>query len=375
MVRHPMRCLLAATPAVLAIVVAGCEVDKSKSPLSPSVAGPIAGVEITAPRVLEPAQGARIKQSQQPIRLTVENASTNGVRPLSYTFELATDEAFQNKLFARGSVVPGEGGRTWIQLDRIGAGGTYFWRARAEDGANIGPYVSVRFEVLPPPELSAPSLLSPINNERVGSQRPTLLVGASTRNAGVGPLTYEVQVALDVAFAQLVAAGTSPETGGQMTFVPTELPANRQHFWRGRASDGETTSPWAATQTFLTPAPAPAPPPPGPSPSPGGPCDGNNPEAIVSCERAKYGHMSHSQMYAFVRAVAQSLNRNGIGGGPFGILRKDSGTSCNGYSCDVVCAGQGGAQRQYDVLGDIDGAQTPGWALIPQIRVDACEIQ
>src|SRR5512139_1499329 len=104
MVRTPLRRLVAATSPLLAVLVAGCEVEKSKSPLSPSVAGPIAGVEITAPRALEPAQGARIKQSQQPIRLTVENASTNGVRPLSYTFELATDEAFQNRLYARGSV-------------------------------------------------------------------------------------------------------------------------------------------------------------------------------------------------------------------------------------------------------------------------------
>jgi hypothetical protein len=370
------RRLLAASSPLLVILVAGCEVEKSKSPLSPSVAGPIAGVEITAPRVLEPSQGTRIRQSQQPIRLTVENASTNGVRPLSYSFELATDEAFQNRLYARSNVVPGDGGRTWVQLDRIGTGGTYFWRARAEDGANIGPYVSVRFEVLPPPELSAPALLSPINNERTGSQRPTLIMGAPTRNSAIGPLTYEVQVAFDVAFSQLVFAGAALETGGQTTIDPGDLPPSRQHFWRARATDAETTSVWAATQTFLTPA-APAPPPvPAPGPNPGAPCNSSNAEAIVSCERAKFGHMSHGDMYAFVRAVAQSLNRNGIGGGPFGILRKANGTSCNGYSCDVICAGQGGGQQQYDVLGDIDGAQTPGWGLIQgSIRVDVCEVQ
>ena len=288
MVRPSVRRLIAASSPLLAIFVAACEVEKSKSPLSPSVAGPIAGVEITAPRALEPAQGARIKQSQQPIRLTVENASTSGVRPLSYTFELATDEGFQNRLYARSSVVPGDGGRTWVQLDRIGAGGTYFWRARAEDGANIGPYSSVRFEVLPPPELSAPALLSPINNERVGSLRPTLSVGASNRNAAVGPLTYEVHVAIDVAFAQIVANWATPESAG-LNFTPGDLPANRQLFWRARTSDGETTSPWAATQTFQTPG-APAPPSPGPSPGPGGggSCASRDGHAIVACISAKY---------------------------------------------------------------------------------------
>jgi len=289
MVRTQLRRLLAASLPTVAILAAGCEVEKSKSPLSPSVAGPIAGVEITAPRAVEPAQGARIKQSQQPIRLTVENASTNGVRPLSYTFELATDDAFQNRVYARSSVVPGEGGRTWVQIDRIGTGGTFFWRARAEDGANIGPYSSVRFEVLPPPELGAPALLSPINNERVASLRPTLTVGAPARNAAIGPLTYEVHVAVDVAFAQIVANWAVPESGGQMNFTPGDLPANRQLFWRARAGDGETTGAWAATQTFQTPA-APAPPAPAPSPGPGGggSCASRDGHAIVACISARY---------------------------------------------------------------------------------------
>ena len=372
MLRTPVRSLLAST--ALVALAAGCGVEKSENPLSPSVAGPIAGVEISTPRIVEPAQGTRVKNSLQPIRLTVGNASTNGVRPLSYSFEVATDDTFQTKLFARSGVTPGEG-TTSIVLDRLDQARTYVWRAKAEDGANSGSFVTSGFELLPPPELSAPTLVSPINDQAVGSLQPQLTVGASAKNAGVGPLTYETQVALDVAFSQLVAAGTSPETGGHIVFTTSPLSANRRHYWRSRASDGETTSPWAATQSFLTPSPAPAPSP-SPAPNPGGPCNSSNPEAIVSCERAKYGHMSHGDMYNYVRAVAQSLNRNGIGGGPFGILRKGSGTSCNGYSCDVVCSGQGGGQRQYDVLGDIDGAQNPTWGQITgSIRVDVCEVQ
>ena len=58
--------------------------------------------------------------------------------------------------------------------------------------------------------------------------------------------------------------------------------------------------------------------------------------------------------------------------------RKSGGTNCGGYSCDVLCAGSGSGQRQYDVLGDIDGAQNPGWNgpnTLPGIRVDVCEVQ
>ena len=38
--------------------LAGCEITKTENPLSPSVAGPIPGVGISAPKLLETAGGA-----------------------------------------------------------------------------------------------------------------------------------------------------------------------------------------------------------------------------------------------------------------------------------------------------------------------------
>src|SRR5919201_6297279 len=67
---------------LLLVGLSACEAKKSSNPLSPSVAGPIPGVQITAPKLLEPAQGFKLKESQQPIRLLIENASSTGVRPL-----------------------------------------------------------------------------------------------------------------------------------------------------------------------------------------------------------------------------------------------------------------------------------------------------
>ncbi len=80
----------------------------------------------------------------------------------------------------------------------------------------------------------------------------------------------------------------------------------------------------------------------------------------------------------FLKATVRSLNRNGISGAPFGILRKSGGHNCGGYSCDVICSGNGNGQRQWDVLGDIEGDQVPGWRgpnRVPDIRVDTCEVQ
>jgi hypothetical protein len=369
----------AAFPAVLLLAIAGCEATKSSNPLSPSVAGPIPGVEITAPKLLEPGQGLKFKESQQPIKLLIENASSTGVRPISYTFEVAIDSGFATKVYARGGVPAGDGGRTSVQIDRLDLGRAYYWRARADDGANASQFSSSQFEVLPKPSLNAPGLSSPVNNERVTSRRPALTVINSDRNAAVGPLRYEFQVATDQAFGQLVAASIVAEVPGQTTFTPGgDLGTDLPHFWRARATDGDTTSSWAATQTFRTPLPVVTPPAPGPTPAPGGPCVSSNPQKIVECERAKYGHMSPDQLLAFERAVARSMNSNGISGGPFGILRKAGGANCGGFSCDIICAGQGSGQRQWDILGDSEGAQSPEWngpKVVPNIRTDVCEIQ
>src|SRR4051794_33708060 len=108
-------------PAVLAGVLAavslsGCAVEKSSNPLSPTVAGPIAGVNVTAPTPMLPATGAQIAVDQQPVTLTVQNAATSGVRPLSYRFEVATDAGFTTVVFSKTGVTPGENGRTSVKL-------------------------------------------------------------------------------------------------------------------------------------------------------------------------------------------------------------------------------------------------------------------
>ena len=369
----------AAVFAVLSVAFAGCEAQKSSNPTSPTVAGPIAGVSISAPQLIEPTKGFRYKESQQPIKLIVGNATSTGVRTVTYMFEVASDANFTSKVFARAGVPPGDAGKTSVQIDRLDTGRTYFWRAKADDGANSSDFASSQFDILPKPVLNPPGPVSPINNLRVTTRRPTFTVTDSDRNTGVGSVSYEFQVALDQAFTKLITAGVVEERPGQTAFVSTvDTAYDIPHFWRARATDGDTTSAWSATQTFLamvSPGPSPSP---SPSPAPGGSCTGTNPQKIVECERAKYGHMDSDQLLQFEKAVARSLNASGISGGPFGILRKAGGSSCGGYSCDIICSGSGTGQKQWDILGDAEGAQTPAWngpSTYPSIRVDVCEVQ
>src|SRR5688572_24678953 len=83
------------------------------------------------------ALGFKFRENEQPIRLVVQNATTNGVRPLTYTFEVSSDANFSSKVFGRSGIAPGDG-RTSVQIDRLEIGRAYYWRAWAEDGANTG---------------------------------------------------------------------------------------------------------------------------------------------------------------------------------------------------------------------------------------------
>ncbi|HET7620021.1 MAG TPA: hypothetical protein VF159_13065 [Gemmatimonadaceae bacterium] len=362
-------------PMVLAVAVAGCEAEKSANPLSPTVAGPIPGVNITAPTLIQPSQGFKYKDSEQPIKLVVQNATSNGVRPLYYTFEVATDKSFSKKLFSRTHVAPGANGRTSVQIDRLDDGRTYYWRARAEDGANTGGFQTQSFDIYPPPKLDPPRAIAPVNNQLTSNRSPILKLRASSREGPIGKVKYEIQVSTNQGFTVLVTKATVAETGSQTNYTATSLPEGETLYWRARATDGDTTSDWMATESFRTPGGGGGSPSPSPGPAPGGPCNSSDPETIVKCERAKYGHMSESQVVSFLTSTAKSLNRNGISGAPFGLLVKTGGSNCNGYSCDIICAGNGSSQKQWDVLRDAEGDQDPVWNRLSTIAIRTCQIK
>jgi hypothetical protein len=352
----------AALCAALTFALAACEAQKSSNPLSPSVAGPIPGVNITAPKLVEPAQGFKYKESQQPIKLVIENATSNGVRPVTYMFEVATDTDFNGKVYARSGVPAGDGGRTSVQIDRLDLGRAYYWRAKADDGANASQFASAQFEVLPKPLLNPPGLVAPINNERVTSRKPTLTVGESSRNVAIGAVSYEFQVATDQAFTKVVAAGVVQESGGQTTFTPgADLATDLQYFWRGRAGDGETTSAWAATQTFRTPVPVSPGPSPSPSPGNGGSCASNNGPAIVSCVAAKYpgylvGGISLGQRQANMSFLRDRIIEAGkCGGLDLGQNLKRGGPD---LSIDFLAWRKSGGEMGVDLAYDYDNTST-----------------
>jgi hypothetical protein len=246
-----------------------CETSKSSNPLSPSVAGPIKGVNITAPQAVSPTQGARIATGDQPITLTVRNAQTNGQRPLSYVFEVAIDANFAQKVYSHTGITPGDGQTSHKIGDALSADHTYYWRARAVDGANSGDFMPpATFAIFTPVVFGAPGLAQPANGARVSSLRPVFVLTNSPRSGPVGAIVYVIDVALDAGFTQRVTLVSGPEQPNQTQLTPgQDLPAGKQIFWRARATDASNEGPWSAAAMFTTPSSGGSPSP-GPSPNP-----------------------------------------------------------------------------------------------------------
>jgi hypothetical protein len=358
---------LAVVVLMSVVALAGCEAQKSETPLSPSVAGPIPGVDITAPRTVEPALGTKLRDAQQPIRLTVSNSSTTGVRPISYTFEVASDSNFTAKVFGRGSVPPGADGKTSVVLDRLDIGRTYYWRARAEDGANTGPYMTAQFELLPKPFIAAPVPASPINNAVAESNQPTLHVRNSDKNAAVGSLVYEFQVSSSQGFTSLTGNGAANEGPGETTVtLGAPLPANATQYWRARAMDAETLGDWSVVQVFRTPNAVTTPSPGGGGGGGGGGtganCAANNGPAIIACISAKYperlaGGVSSSQRVDNMSFLRDRIIEAGkCGGMDLGYNLKRGGPDT---SIDFLAWRRGDGDMGVDIGFDYDNTSTP----------------
>jgi hypothetical protein len=264
-------CLLVALPLLISAV--GCEMTKSSNPLSPSVAGPIPGVNISAPSVVQPSAGSAIAVDRQPITLTVTNASTSGVRPLKYAFEVAADADFTNKVFVRDGITPGEGHTSIALPDPLATGRHYYWRARAQDGANAGPYSSAAdFNVFTPVVIAQPVPLSPIDNTVTTTLQPRFLWTNAPRTGPAGAIAYVIELSDTDSFVNKIVWYVDEQPNQTFLDAPQSGSYSTQYFWHVRAYDSSTTGPWSSTQAFQTlakPAPTPTPTPtPSPSPTP-----------------------------------------------------------------------------------------------------------
>jgi hypothetical protein len=372
-----LRCAL--TLSLAAVLAAGCEVSKSSNPLSPSVAGPIAGVTIGRPNALEPGQDWQIFMRDQPLKLRFQNVTSSGVRPISYTVEIASDAAFNSIVFKRTGVTAASGDTTVLQLpDALATGRTYWWRVRAEDGANSSDYsVPKSFVAVEPVVLGTPVLNSPIGT--ITTMTPEFKITGGSRSGPAAKIIYQVQVANDQAFASIAATFSPDETLPQTTIAQNySFLNNKTYYWRVQAKDtgdSQAVSAWSSTQVFVTSQPAP--PPPIGGGGGGGPvgtgdwksCGSAPGDTLVGCVRsAVYVQSTEANAFEITKRVAWLLRGQG-----YGLLQKGSGENIitwqgNSFSISRVCAPGGYPVK---VLSDAGtgGGNGASWAPDPADNV------
>jgi len=244
---------------LLALLAAGCQQSKSANPLSPDIAGPIPGVAITAPKPLEPFVGQALLSTQQPLDFLIENPATSGVRPLSLQFQLAADAGFGEVLHHADKLAPGDNGRTTYRLPQtLGAGGTYYWRSRAYDGANTGPFsAAATFTLTEPVVIDAPVPISPLG--QIDTLAPAFVVRNGRISGPAGPVIYRIEVALlpDPSAVSVVLSAGVGSAGTTSMSAQSAAPYATTLYWRAYGTNGEVESgrsPWAAFRTPNAPA-------------------------------------------------------------------------------------------------------------------------
>ncbi len=241
------------------LATSACEQIKSSNPLSPAIAGPIAGVEISAPGPVSPAANQRVASDTQPLTLTVNNAVTNGVRPLSYVFEIATDLGFTNKVFTKSGIPPGENGQTSLRLpDPLQSDRIYYWRVKAQDGANTGDFSPpMAFVLFTPVVIGMPQPTSPANGATLTTLQPTLEVQNASVSGPATPIVYRFVVATDPGMGNVVMAEEAPAGNGRTSrVVPFPLQPATRYYWRAIAFDAGHQGPWSPIWSFVTGAAA-----------------------------------------------------------------------------------------------------------------------
>jgi hypothetical protein len=136
------------------------------------------------------------------------------------------------------------------------SGRSYYWRAKAQDGANEGPFsAAATFEIVTPVVFEAPGLVGPHHTGTLTSMTPVFTWHNAARTGTPnGTVVYELQVSETSAFATNLGTSVNEAPAAQTSVTVSEgLKASTQYFWRVRARDSIVTGPWSGVAIFTTP--------------------------------------------------------------------------------------------------------------------------
>ena len=104
------------------------------------------------------------------------------------------------------------------------------------------------------PQLTAPAIDAPSDDEQLTTLRPTLIVRNGTSSV-TGTRTYEFQLSTSDTFATISQSrsGIAEDAGGKTSFaVDSDLQSTTRYYWRARVTQGASSSNWSAMGRFRT---------------------------------------------------------------------------------------------------------------------------
>ena len=245
-----------------ATLLAACDSEHSSNPLSPNIAGPLAGITISAPLEVEPVDGQLLAVEAQPVTLTFENAVSDSPRPFWHELQIAEDGAFEHILDTFEEIPPGEDGVASFELPRtLDPERLYHWRVRAVDGANDGPYsTGEEFEIYTPLTIGAPTLTAPPDGATTQIDAPVLSVSNATLDGPASDVVYRFEISPTQSFSSLTTLLSVPPSAGPTTSAkPGGLGYDLTYYWRAQVHaagrTGNVVGPYSATWSFRTPPP------------------------------------------------------------------------------------------------------------------------
>ncbi|MCH2253250.1 MAG: hypothetical protein MK365_08825, partial [Vicinamibacterales bacterium] len=247
--------LLAAAPMMVA-----CDSEHSSNPLSPTIAGPLAGITITTPAAIQPVDGQLIAVDTQPVTLVFQSAVSDSPRPFWHEAQIAEDGNFVSILHTFEEIPSGEGGMVSVELPlTLDPGRTYHWRTRALDGANTGPYSNgASFEIYTPVTIDAPTLTLPPNGASKQTNAPEMSVNNATVSGPASDTVYRFELWPTPRFSSLAELlSVPPSTGPTTSAQPSGLGDDLTYYWRvhvrARGRAGDVVGPCSATWSFRAP--------------------------------------------------------------------------------------------------------------------------
>ncbi|MCB9246902.1 MAG: T9SS type A sorting domain-containing protein [Flavobacteriales bacterium] len=122
---------------------------------------------------------------------------------------------------------------------------TYYWRVRAFHGTDTSSWSAIwSFTTVAPPTIPSVQLFSPKHGSTNVPTASVELLWNSAANAE----SYDIQVASDDKFSDIVSSANLAATGAIMR----NMFSNKTYYWRVRGRSGVRTGPWSLVWNFTT---------------------------------------------------------------------------------------------------------------------------